>query len=227
MIVDGISAMKIETNDSNQYRDIAQPIAHPDRPDRNLQVWIDMYITSPPRQEKCWTGHTEFSLDLPMLQEENSCSYYMRTFTCKFGAVCKFNHPQPASVETVLTVPGPAAVGSIGKLELGSSQRDSWGNLLYSSKDQYRCTEGISRQTNASSANNFHPPEQPDQPGCWYFMSTGSCRYGSDCKYHHPKDRIDQLEMTSLGLQGLPMRPINLLNCNSSETSPPNQKSTS
>ncbi|KAE9606215.1 hypothetical protein Lal_00025348 [Lupinus albus] len=47
-------------------------------------------------------------------------------------------------------------------------------------------------------------PERPDQPECRYFMSTGTCKYGSDCKYHHPKERIAQSLMNTLGL---PVRP--------------------
>lgn len=47
-------------------------------------------------------------------------------------------------------------------------------------------------------------PERPDQPECRYFMSTGTCKYGTDCKYHHPKERIAQ---PATHLLGLPSRP--------------------
>ncbi|XP_019433974.1 PREDICTED: zinc finger CCCH domain-containing protein 3-like isoform X1 [Lupinus angustifolius] len=47
-------------------------------------------------------------------------------------------------------------------------------------------------------------PERLDQPECKYFMSTGSCKYGFDCKFHHPKERIAQSFMNPLGL---PVRP--------------------
>jgi len=40
----------------------------------------------------------------------------MRTYTCKFGPTCKFNHPQPASIETALPASGPAAVGTMGSI---------------------------------------------------------------------------------------------------------------
>ncbi|XP_058210591.1 zinc finger CCCH domain-containing protein 58-like isoform X1 [Rhododendron vialii] len=50
-------------------------------------------------------------------------------------------------------------------------------------------------------------PERPDQPECRRFMSTGSCKYGSDCKYHHPRERIAQWTTNSLGPLGLPSRP--------------------
>ncbi|KAE9614950.1 putative transcription factor C3H family [Lupinus albus] len=47
-------------------------------------------------------------------------------------------------------------------------------------------------------------PDRPDQPECKYFISTGTCKYGSDCKFHHPKERIAQSSMNPLGL---PVRP--------------------
>ena len=48
-------------------------------------------------------------------------------------------------------------------------------------------------------------PDRPDQPECRYYMSTGTCKYGSDCKFHHPKERITQSFVNPLGL---PMRPV-------------------
>ncbi|KAH0448360.1 hypothetical protein IEQ34_022160 [Dendrobium chrysotoxum] len=62
--------------------------------------------------------------------------------------------------------------------------------------------------------NNAHPspsfienfPERPDQPECQYYLKTGSCKYGSTCKYHHPRERISSA--TSIpGPFGLPLRP--------------------
>lgn len=50
-------------------------------------------------------------------------------------------------------------------------------------------------------------PERPDHPECRYFMNTGSCKYGSNCKFHHPKERLAQLATNNLGPHGLPLRP--------------------
>lgn len=62
--------------------------------------------------------------------------------------------------------------------------------------------------------NNVHPspsytenfPQRPDQPECQYYLKTGSCKYGSTCKYHHPKDRISSAN-SMIGPLGLPLRP--------------------
>lgn len=50
-------------------------------------------------------------------------------------------------------------------------------------------------------------PERPDQPECRYFMERGSCKYGPECKYHHPREKVSQLVSASLGPLGLPLRP--------------------
>ncbi|XP_042042311.1 zinc finger CCCH domain-containing protein 3-like isoform X1 [Salvia splendens] len=50
-------------------------------------------------------------------------------------------------------------------------------------------------------------PERPDQPECRYFMEHGSCKYGSECKYHHPREKLSPLVSTSVVPLGLPLRP--------------------
>ncbi|KAM7495243.1 hypothetical protein LguiB_029852 [Lonicera macranthoides] len=67
---------------------------------------------------------------------------------------------------------------------------------------------GINGQVHSLSqsvSNNL--PERPDQPECRYFMNTGSCKYGSDCKYHHPREKTAQFAASALGPLGLPLRP--------------------
>ncbi|XP_057866420.2 zinc finger CCCH domain-containing protein ZFN-like isoform X1 [Cryptomeria japonica] len=49
-------------------------------------------------------------------------------------------------------------------------------------------------------------PERPGQPECQFYMRTGSCRFGSTCKYHHPRDR-HLLTNCALNPMGLPSRP--------------------
>lgn len=50
-------------------------------------------------------------------QGERECTYYVKTGQCKFGATCKFHHPQPANLQIpahslasqVAPVPAPVA----------------------------------------------------------------------------------------------------------------------
>ncbi|XP_072993919.1 zinc finger CCCH domain-containing protein 3 isoform X1 [Typha latifolia] len=59
-------------------------------------------------------------------------------------------------------------------------------------------------QSSFSTSSNL--PERPDQPECQYYMRLGRCKYGSSCKYHHPKER-NQVAASTIGPYGLPLRP--------------------
>ncbi|XP_057955439.1 zinc finger CCCH domain-containing protein 3-like isoform X2 [Malania oleifera] len=78
-------------------------------------------------------------------------------------------------------------------------------SLVYNSRNQG--DSGSVGQVHLMSPSIPNFPERPDQPECRYFMNTGSCKYGSDCKYHHPKERIAQLGANNMGPFGLPLRP--------------------
>ncbi|GFZ13715.1 ribosomal protein S21e [Actinidia rufa] len=41
----------------------------------------------------------------------------------------------------------------------------------------------------------FIYPERPGVPDCAYYMRTGSCGYGTKCRYNHPRDRIPTAKM--------------------------------
>ncbi|XP_039057056.1 zinc finger CCCH domain-containing protein 67-like isoform X2 [Hibiscus syriacus] len=62
--------------------------------------------------------------------------------------------------------------------------------------------------------NQHHPqmvvdefPVRPGQPECTYFLKTGDCKFKSNCKYHHPKDRSAKPAPCALSDKGLPLRP--------------------
>ncbi|OAY35061.1 zinc finger CCCH domain-containing protein 3 isoform X1 [Manihot esculenta] len=93
----------------------------------------------------------------------------------------------------------------VGNLSPMSSASVLGSNLAYNSRNQGE--SGSSGQVQLLSTTNTNLPERPDQPECRYFMNTGTCKYGSDCKYHHPKDRIAQLGTNPVGPPGLPSRP--------------------
>ncbi|KAK6918806.1 Zinc finger, CCCH-type [Dillenia turbinata] len=78
-------------------------------------------------------------------------------------------------------------------------------NVAYNPKLQVE--SGSSGQVHLYSASLPDLPERPDQPECRYFIQTGSCKYGSDCKFHHPKDKFAQMAVNTLGPLGLPLRP--------------------
>lgn len=76
-------------------------------------------------------------------------------------------------------------------------------NLVYNPRSPVE--SGSAGQMHLLSNSSPSLPERPDQPECRYFMSTGNCKYGTDCKYHHPKERNAQSASNPLGL---PSRPV-------------------
>ncbi|XP_039141937.1 zinc finger CCCH domain-containing protein ZFN-like [Dioscorea cayenensis subsp. rotundata] len=63
------------------------------------------------------------------------------------------------------------------------------------------------QHSQSGSSNQPYFPERPDQPECQYYMKTGSCKYGTSCKYNHPKERNISLANYTVGPHGLPLRP--------------------
>ncbi|KAK9091986.1 hypothetical protein Syun_026897 [Stephania yunnanensis] len=78
-------------------------------------------------------------------------------------------------------------------------------NLLYNSQSPGDLGSGEQAQLLPTSIPSF--PERPDQPECQYYMRNGSCKFGSNCKYHHPKERIVSAAPNALSAFGLPLRP--------------------
>ncbi|RID64634.1 hypothetical protein BRARA_E03556 [Brassica rapa] len=50
-------------------------------------------------------------------------------------------------------------------------------------------------------------PERPGQPECQFYMKTGDCKFGTVCKFHHPRDRQAPPPDCLLSPIGLPLRP--------------------
>ncbi|XP_051151794.1 zinc finger CCCH domain-containing protein 12-like [Andrographis paniculata] len=160
-------------------------------------------------------------LGLPMRQGAKPCPYYMRTGSCRFGYACKFDHPHPHPPSPANVLPmvrpmygsgGSAIAPSSGPLSAGEhsavplSQAAYVSNplhLLPSYMPIYLAPPGW--ETNPVS--EFNLPERPDQPECRYYMNHGTCKYGSECKYHHPREKMLQSAASSLGPFGLPLRP--------------------
>ncbi|XP_020111807.1 zinc finger CCCH domain-containing protein 43-like isoform X2 [Ananas comosus] len=50
-------------------------------------------------------------------------------------------------------------------------------------------------------------PERPGQPECQYFMKSGTCKFKSNCKFHHPQARLKSASVAILNPIGLPLNP--------------------
>ncbi|KFK25871.1 hypothetical protein AALP_AA8G173100 [Arabis alpina] len=60
----------------------------------------------------------------------------------------------------------------------------------------------------ASLAREDLFPERPGQPECQFYMKTGDCKFGTVCKFHHPRDRQAPAPDCVLSPVDLPLRPV-------------------
>ncbi|XP_062152905.1 zinc finger CCCH domain-containing protein 3 isoform X1 [Alnus glutinosa] len=104
--------------------------------------------------------------------------------------------------QCVVPAPGWSTyMGNMSPLSPNSSPTVLNPNFIYNSKNLGE--SGSSGQVHLLSTTTILP-ERPDQPECRYFMNTGTCKYGSDCKFHHPKERFAQ---SVVNQPSLPSRP--------------------
>ncbi|XP_047311446.1 zinc finger CCCH domain-containing protein 67-like [Impatiens glandulifera] len=231
-------------------------------------------------------------LGLPINVEEKDCPYYMRTGTCKYGANCRFNHPDPSaqsgdphsgynaegSVSQGIfprpnvsswstpneagprpTMFPPRQLNSVGPqwnsfqapnvyptagtsslpippaLALINSMSETNNFHMYHNQQKIVAqapnvypTAGTSSLpippalaliNSMPETNNFHMyhnqqktvaneyPDRPGQPECSFFMKTGSCKYKSTCKFHHPRLQLPKITNAAHSGKGLPLRP--------------------
>ncbi|KAJ3678299.1 hypothetical protein LUZ60_002102 [Juncus effusus] len=156
------------------------------------------------------------SIGFPLRPGETECSYYLKTLQCKFGPTCKFHHPDPADSSVV-------PVNSYNGVNTTNPDETTYTRASFippSSYPQLIVPQGMvpyystgeasmtySPPLNAIQRENIVFPERPDQPECQYYMKTGDCKFGTNCKFHHPKDRQVPSPDCILSPLGLPLRP--------------------
>ncbi|KAE8681970.1 Zinc finger CCCH domain-containing protein 32 [Hibiscus syriacus] len=67
----------------------------------------------------------------------------------------------------------------------------------------------LTSKTDFSSSNQKEHtfPQRTGEPECQYYLKTGDCKFGSSCRYHHPRDRVVPQTNCILSPMGLPLRP--------------------
>lgn len=111
---------------------------------------------------------------LPVREGEPDCSFYIKTGNCKFGPNCKFNHPENRSAAATDLKTTESANGSS---KTATTSVANSGN-----------TDGPIAITKPASAFNVKGlPIRPGETECSFYMKTGSCKFGSACRFNHPE----------------------------------------
>ncbi|XP_010484523.1 PREDICTED: zinc finger CCCH domain-containing protein 3-like isoform X1 [Camelina sativa] len=119
-------------------------------------------------------------------------------------------------MSTYGTLPRPQVPQSYVPIMISPSQGlfppQGWGtymaapNPMYNVKNQPYYS-GSSASVPVAMALNRGLPESSDRPECRFFMNTGTCKYGDDCKYNHPGVRISPPPPSLINPFVLPARP--------------------
>ncbi|PKA61042.1 Zinc finger CCCH domain-containing protein 37 [Apostasia shenzhenica] len=147
------------------------------------------------------------SKGLPIRPGETDCPFYLKTGSCKYGATCRYNHPDRIFVNPPFTanlsnaiVTPTASTLPIGVINPAVS---------YIPTIDPRLTQA------AVGVGQVIYPQRPGEIECDYYMKTGHCKFGDRCKFDHPLDRSapslavakqQPQQAVKLTLAGLPRR---------------------
>ncbi|XP_011659059.1 zinc finger CCCH domain-containing protein 37 isoform X5 [Cucumis sativus] len=108
---------------------------------------------------------------LPERPSEPLCAFYVKTGNCKFGINCKFHHPKDIQI--------------LSGEEYGNSEQ----TLMVKTEERAGDFKLVKPPISLSPAimhNSKGLPIRPGEVDCPFYLKTGSCKYGTTCRYNHP-----------------------------------------
>ncbi|XP_072957129.1 zinc finger CCCH domain-containing protein 65-like isoform X3 [Typha angustifolia] len=141
----------------------------------------------------------------PQRPEEQDCTFYVKTGSCKFGMNCRFNHPQKKKirVRSKKSAEPSQKVDEKGQEDLLKSA--GWTEDEKADEEKEELMEQKESKVSDEKAKESLA-ERGGQKECKFYFMSGGCKYGSSCKYvhHQGKSDVDSVELNFLGL---PIRP--------------------
>ncbi|KAJ7949051.1 Zinc finger CCCH domain-containing protein [Quillaja saponaria] len=134
---------------------------------------------------------------LPKRPFEPPCAFYMKTGKCKFGATCKFNHPKDIHIQ-------------LTGQEDGNGKHSHLIVKTDGAAADAQAIEPLVSYTPALMHNSKGLPVRPGEVDCPFYLKTGSCKYGTSCRYNHPDRNAINPPAVSIGLTGLASPAANL-----------------
>ncbi|KAL0561303.1 hypothetical protein IC582_001725 [Cucumis melo] len=108
---------------------------------------------------------------LPERPSEPLCAFYIKTGNCKFGINCKFHHPKDIQI--------------LSGEENGNSEQTLMAKTEERAGDVKLKPPPVSLSP-ALMHNSKGLPIRPGEVDCPFYLKTGSCKYGTTCRYNHP-----------------------------------------
>ncbi|KAK4486127.1 hypothetical protein RD792_008795 [Penstemon davidsonii] len=171
-------------------------------------------------------GNNRRWINYPMRPDADDCSYYMKFGSCKFGLNCKFNHPPrkknqlvigkinkmlPSGTENDFMIRrdfDQLVIGKINKMLPSGTENDF---MIRRDFDQlFNCEFGQSAKGKGFKEKSTRMEENSEKAGqteCKYYLTSGGCKYGKNCKFSHGSDKSFILpNKPEFNFLGLPIR---------------------
>ncbi|KAF8733859.1 hypothetical protein HU200_014710 [Digitaria exilis] len=113
----------------------------------------------------CKQEHVNYS-------ERPECPFLLKYGNCKFASACQYYHPKD-------------------KFPSRYHTRDNFPSR-YHPTDNFQSRHRPKTDPLLEEALIY--PEKPGEPECPFYMKTGSCKFGANCKFHHPKDLTPSMQ---------------------------------
>lgn len=140
----------------------------------------------------------------PIRPDEPTCQYYLKNGTCKFGQTCKFHHPphmrvpKPSSTNSNIGTQ-PLVVSLNQRLEHTTNGLSGGEEVIVNHNHNHNHGHNHNQNHNHNHPHNITNdrshregrevlPQRPGEPDCIYFLRNSRCKYGTTCKYHHPRN---------------------------------------
>ncbi|KAI4310862.1 hypothetical protein MLD38_035809 [Melastoma candidum] len=121
----------------------------------------------------------------PKRPGEPDCSYYIRTGMCRFGAICRFNHPSNRE----LVIANARMMGEYPE-RIGQPECQYYlktGTCKFGATCKFHHPRDKAGIAGRVPLNILGYPFRPSEVECAYYLRTGQCKFGSTCKFHHPQ----------------------------------------
>ncbi|XP_042496463.1 zinc finger CCCH domain-containing protein 67-like isoform X2 [Macadamia integrifolia] len=110
--------------------------------------------------------------------------------------------PEPDSTASVVLVPVPV-LDSVSSTEDAAATvgtlKEKFQNLGLEDNNKHNGNENddLKEYNPQEGPGKFQYPQRPDAIDCAYYLRTGICRYGANCRYNHPARRKNQIRRSA------------------------------
>ncbi|KAM0911702.1 hypothetical protein ACQ4PT_013308 [Festuca glaucescens] len=134
---------------------------------------------APPCSTNLTSSETgEMKSEYPRRPGVADCSYYVKFGTCRYGMKCWFNHPPCSSQQA------------------SNSSHHNKQQYFSEKACNYNCHEGKFKVEQVKT-NFLGLPLRPGARLCSHYMQQGTCKFGTNCKFHHPDPESEQANLNA------------------------------